>query len=154
MPRDRQWQSLLEGVGEGKARRRFRQGVPLDSGTVVVFWTRDPNRVVDELIDLGVGLFGADAETTAEDARALIESPWSGVAREHTDDTALFALTLSGNAARVVVRDWFTSTAGAIKASLRDWFRDLAVAGADERPLSIRALLDFLSAEYAVSDVT
>ncbi len=154
---------LLEREGE----RCFRQGVLLDGGSVVVFWTREKNSVIDALLDLG-GLFGGpDADpaeevptakkrkvttTTAEDARRTLESPWRGLEHESTDPTALFALTLSANAARVVVRDWLTSTAGEIKDHLRAWFIDLSIVGRDVRPLPLRQLLMALQARPDAKD--
>lgn len=128
---------LLEREGE----RRFRQGVLLDPGSVVVFWTREPNTVVDALLDVG----GGWAESPSPDeARRMLEAPWRGVEQQSTDATAFFALTLGGNSARVVVRDWFTATAEEVKHNLRGWFDDLRIDGDDDRPVPLRRLLEAL----------
>ncbi len=152
----------LNWLLEREGNRRFRQGVLLDQGSVVVFWTRAPNAVIDALLDLGGGLFDAPeapaddavvtpkrarkgvSVSTPDDLRAVVVAPQKGVAHESTDETDFFALTLAGNSARVVVRDWFTSTAGVIKANVRAWFDDLRVEGARDRPMPIRALLEAL----------
>lgn len=65
---------------------------------------------------------------------------------EATDTTQLFALTLAGNAARVVIRDWFTSTAGEAKEQLHRWFSDLSIVGDRGRTPSLRTVLQALQA--------
>jgi CRISPR-associated protein Csd1 len=145
---------LLEREGD----RRFRQGVLLDPGTVVLFWTREENQVVDALSLLGASFFeqpaaetggakrGRKVASTPDELRKTIEGPWKGIPQESTDPTAFFALTLSGNAARAVVRDWMTSTAGEIKAHLARWFEDLAIAGGEGLPRPLRVVMEALQA--------
>lgn len=153
---------LLERDGN----RRFRQGVLLDKGTVVVFWTRAPNSVIDALLSLGAGLFDDEAtpDAAAEEKpakptkraakapgaaspdamRATVTAPFKGLDHESTDETDFFALTLAGNSARAVVRDWLTASAGAIKRHVSRWFDDLRVVGASDRPIPLRSLLEAL----------
>lgn len=162
---------LLEREGE----QRFRQGVLLDPGTVVVFWTREDNAVVTSLTAFGSGLFDFDEpeateateatgvaaapakkkarkHVTPDTMRRTVEGPWRGIPQESTDPTDFFAMTLSGNAARVVVRDWMTATAGEIKGRLGQWFADLAVTGSEDLPMPLRAVLQALQTLPDASD--
>jgi CRISPR-associated protein Csd1 len=127
---------LLERQGE----RRFRSGLPLGSDAVLVFWTRDDNDTADVLLSL----LSPEAETD-EDLRAVFEAAWKGLAPREIDATKFFGLTLSGNASRVVVRDWLETTAADVKANVRRYFEDLAL-DEDIAPLPIRSLLRSLEA--------
>ena len=127
---------LLEKEGE----RRFRSGLAVGSDAVLVFWTRDDNETTDVLLSL----FSPEAETD-EDLRAVYEAAWKGLAPRDVDTTKFYALTLSGNASRVVVRDWLETTAADVKANVRRYFEDLALDG-DDAPIPIRSLLRSLEA--------
>lgn len=133
---------LLDKDGD----RVHRQGIGLGDETVVVFWTRAPNDAVAVVQHLGQAPRkpkgrGATARATAEDLRAAAQSPWKGLARQSTDDTAFFALTLGTSTSRVVIRDWFEAKAGEIKDNLRRWFEELRIAGQDEHPAPLFALV-------------
>ncbi len=117
--------------------RRFRAGVSLAEDTVVVFWTGGESTLGDDL--------AAAFAPGEDDARRIVESPWRGTAPGEAD-MAFYALTLAGNSARVVVRDWYQSTAARIRDNVRVWFDDLTIAGGGERPLAIRDLLTALEA--------
>lgn len=127
---------LLEKEGD----RRFRQGVAVGADSVVVFWTRDESDAAEVLLNL----LDPQAQDE-EDVRATLEAAWKGLAPRDVDTTRFYALTLSGNASRVVVRDWLETTAADAKARVRKYFDDLALAG-DEGPLSIGRLLSSLEA--------
>lgn len=129
--------------------RRFRQGVLLDSSTVITFWTRAPSSIEDFILNFGTALPTA----TADDAAQQLSSPWRGLEAETVDPEAFFALTLSGNEARLVVRDWLTSTIGQTKTCLKAWFADLDMAGRrSDAPLPLRSLLRSLQARPAADN--
>ena len=44
---------------------------------------------------------------------------------------AYYAMSLSGNGARIVVRDWLESTVPEVEQNIADWFDDLAIAEPD-----------------------
>lgn len=132
---------LLEKEGE----RRFRSGIPVGDDTVMVFWTRDENETADVLVSLFAPPHGNE-----EQLRATFEAAWKGLAPREVDATQFYALTLSGNASRVVVRDWLETTAAEVKANVRRYFDDLALDG-DGSPLSIGRLLRSLQANPAAS---
>jgi CRISPR-associated protein Csd1 len=128
---------LLEGSGE----RRFRGGVSLGPDTVMVFWSRDEDPTADVLLDL---LDPQKADE--EDMRTTLEAAWNGLApREWDANQRFYVLTLSGNASRVVVRDWLETTAARVKANVRRYFADLALGGEPE-PMPIGRLLRSLEA--------
>jgi CRISPR-associated protein Csd1 len=132
---------LLEREGE----RRFRSGIPLGDESVIVFWTREDNETCDVLLSLFAPSFGDE-----EQLRATFEAGWKGLAPREVDATDFYALTLGGNAARVVVRDWLETTAAEVKGNVRRYFADLSLAG-DDSPHSIGRLLRSLQANPAGS---
>lgn len=125
--------------------RRFRSGIPLGDDSVVVFWTREDNETADVLLSLLSPSSGDD-----EQLRAMFEAAWKGLAPRDVDTTPFYALTLGGNAARVVVRDWLETTAAEVKDNVRRYFADLGLDG-DDSPLSIARLLRSLQANPAAS---
>ncbi|MFT3767479.1 MAG: type I-C CRISPR-associated protein Cas8c/Csd1 [Minicystis sp.] len=122
---------LLQGTPE----RRFKHGIALGDDSVILFWTREEHAIIDVFPDL------LDPPPDPDQARRLAESPLAGLAPADIDGTAFYAVTLGGNAARVVVRDWLETTVRDLKQSLAAYFDALRIAGDDGRPLSIRALL-------------
>lgn len=110
--------------------RRYRQGVSLGKEAVVVFWTREPNPVVDELLNV------LDFPQPAQ-AVHFAESPLRGFEPGEFDETPFYAMTLGGNAARVVVRDWFDFSIRVLKHNVLGYFKELELEGRRERPLSV-----------------
>ena len=94
--------------------------------TVHLHWTRKP--VEHDAFDL---LTTADPEAVA----ALIKSVQEGrkyLGLEEEDKAnAYYAMSLSGNGARIVVRDWLESTVPEIERNIAHWFADLAIAEPD-----------------------
>jgi CRISPR-associated protein Csd1 len=115
--------------------RRFRSGVVLGAeDAVVVFWTRDRSPLADDLLDL----LDPARDDSADAAVHLAEAPLRGLAPSADDVSPFYAMTLSGNASRVVVRGWIETTAAEIKANVRAYFDDLEIVGLrEDRPLSI-----------------
>lgn len=145
--------TALNALLQGTPERRFKYGVPLGDDGVMVFWTRREHPIVDDFLNLmdpsvtsgpRVADDFIDLTAPAPDARAavkLAESPLKGLLPGDLDETEFYALTLSECSARIAVRDWLTTTVGAIKKHLRAYFDALTLTGQGERPLSIRALL-------------
>jgi CRISPR-associated protein Csd1 len=114
--------------------RRYRRGVALGNGAVTVFWTRAETGFEDVL----ASLFEApDVQRAVELAR----SPLRGLEPADVDTTPFYAVTLSGNNARLVVRDWLEATVGDIKHNVRRYFADLRLAGDLDQPLPLWMLL-------------
>jgi len=89
---------------------------------VLCFWAAE--RRADE------GLFARlldrpDPQTVAD----LVRSHWAGVDRSHPRVDPFYSVVVTGNAGRVVVRDWAQSTVDAAKAHLAGWFADLSLFG-------------------------
>jgi CRISPR-associated protein Csd1 len=110
--------------------RRYRQGVSLGDGAVVVFWTREPDPVVDTLMNV------LDFAQAAQ-AVHFAESPLRGLEPGKFDATPFYAMTLGGNAARVVVRDWFETSIHELKRNVLGYFEALSLTGKRERPMSV-----------------
>ena len=86
---------------------------------IYLFWTR-------EAIDLSDVIASFDAPDPASIER-LLASVHSGQQRHDADPGGFYCLTLSGNAARAVVRDYLEAPVGRVKANLARWFTDLRI---------------------------
>lgn len=90
--------------------------------TVHLHWTREP--IDHDPYDL---LTQADEEGVA----ALLKSVKSGQQIASLDANAYYAAGLSGNGARIVVRDWLESTVPEVQRNIAHWFADLAIIHPD-----------------------
>jgi CRISPR-associated protein Csd1 len=86
--------------------------------TVCLHWTRKP--IQDDPIDL---LASPDGNAVAE----LLKSFHSGHSPVEVDANNYYAMSLSGNGARIIVRDWLESTVPEIKRHVAEWFQDLSI---------------------------
>ncbi len=84
-----------------------------------LFWTRQ------QQAEQFMMLFEPDPEQV----QSLLQSLSRGQQRaQDLEHDAFYMLTLSGNSARVVVRDYLETTLTAVQQSLATWFRDLTIA--------------------------
>ncbi len=90
--------------------------------TVHLHWTR--KSVEHDPYDL---LITADPEAIS----ALLKSVKEGRRYVGLVANAYYATSLSGNGARIVVRDWLESTVPEVEQNIADWFADLAIAEPD-----------------------
>lgn len=104
--------SLIANQVPGQTRSCLRVG-----GTMVLFWTRDkdPTAVL------------AFESANPEEVARLIRSAEAGKQQIGTQENDFYCLTLSGNSARVVVRDYLEAPLSRIEANLGKWFRELAI---------------------------
>lgn len=65
----------------------------------------------------------------------LLKSVQQGQVPVDFDTNAYYALTVSGNGGRMVVRDWLESTVSQVAANVRRWFNDLAIVGQNGAPV-------------------
>jgi CRISPR-associated protein Csd1 len=124
--------AALSAPAELKIRAALNGLIEKSRGQKLVFndtahlhWTRLP--IKDDPIDL---LASADENAVA----ALLKSIQSGQPPvEMTDElvNAYYAMSLSGNGARIVVRDWLESTVREIKDHVAEWFQDLGIIASD-----------------------
>lgn len=118
--------------------RRFRQGIQLADGSVMVFWTRASSSEESFLLSL--------LDPTEDDLKRFVESPFKGVEPGELDDRAFYAVTLAGNAGRVAVRDWFESRVGEVKQNIRRYFDDLRIGTTPAGPIPVYRLLKAVEA--------
>lgn len=81
--------------------------------TVYLHWSREP--IVTDPLDL---LTTADPDAV----RHLLDSVRTGARQLRFDDNAYYCLGLSGNGARIVVRDWLETTVGHVQEAVAAWF--------------------------------
>jgi CRISPR-associated protein Csd1 len=98
------------------------------ANTLVAYWYRDSIPPYDDLMALLMGMEGEEeAEARASiAARRLLDSIRSGK-RADLADNRFFALTLSGAAGRVMVRDWINGRLDDLAGAVTAWFDDLAI---------------------------
>ena len=97
---------------------RSRQRKLIFNETAHLHWTRKP--IEHDPFDL---LATADENAVA----ALLKFSRAGQRPTTFDTNAYYALSLSGNGARIVVRDWLESTVRAVERHVAQWFEDLGV---------------------------
>ena len=82
------------------------------------FWTRNETEATS---NWGALLNRADPEAVTD----FLKSPWAGQECETLQGEQFHAVTLGGNAGRIVVRHWMQTTLRTATENLRRWFRDL-----------------------------
>ncbi len=92
------------------------------NNTVHLHWTRKP--IEHDPFDL---LANADENAVA----ALLKSIQAGQPPVAFDANAYYALSLSGNGARVVVRGWLESTVPEVERHVAEWFQHLGIVQPD-----------------------
>ena len=92
------------------------------NNTVHLHWTREP--IQEDPFDL---LASADEKAV----EALLKSVQQGQPPVAFDANAYYAMSLSGNGARIVVRDWLESTVPEVQRHVAEWFQDLAIVRPD-----------------------
>jgi CRISPR-associated protein Csd1 len=90
--------------------------------TAHLHWTRRP--IEEDPIDL---LANANENAVAE----LLKSVRSGQQPVELETNNYYAMSLSGNGARIVVREWLESTVSEIKQHVAEWFQDLGIVSPD-----------------------
>jgi CRISPR-associated protein Csd1 len=136
---------LLESTKE----RRFRQGISIGEDTVLLFWTRKECRFEDTFLALLDPREDSGAVASDEQVLRAVEAPLRGLAAADFDDEGFYALTLAGNAARVVVRDWLDTTAGNVRANLKRYFQDLKLGDDVGAPTPMWLLLKSVESPQA-----
>lgn len=88
------------------------------NNTICLHWTRKP--VVLDPVDT---LASANPNEVAQ----LLKSVETGSQMAKLDANAYYAVSLSGNGARIVVRDWIESTVPEICDHVAKWFHDIGI---------------------------
>ena len=90
--------------------------------SIHLHWTRDPAPT-----DLFALLTSADEA----EIKNLLSSAQTGIVPASLQANAYYALSLSGNLGRIVVRDWLECTVSEVEAHIRRWFSDLTIISPD-----------------------
>ncbi len=89
---------------------------------VHLHWTREP---------APTALFALLTAADEADVKNLLTAAQKGIAPSALTPNAYYAMSLSGNGARIVVRDWLESTVPEVEAHVRNWFTDLTIIAPD-----------------------
>jgi CRISPR-associated protein Csd1 len=87
--------------------------------TIHLHWTREEMPVSDPLDDF----LTADPEAIA----SLLQSVKNGSKYIGLEANRYYCMSLSGNGARIVVRDWLELTVPEVAQNIADWFEDLGI---------------------------
>jgi CRISPR-associated protein Csd1 len=145
--------TALNYMLEATDTRPYRLGIRLGGSAVLLIWTDADGPFADRLVETMDPPYLPKEETagrarkrrvlvaasTAEGSVELLaEAPWRRLTAPAPDDSqiGLYGVVLSGNAARAVVRDAFTTTVLDVKTHVRQWFSGLALRrdGLEESP--------------------
>jgi len=114
---------IIEVGKKGKEKRLYRYSNRKNFGsdTAMVFWTRN-NREIPEIDQLEA--------PNPDDIARLIDSVASGQAgnSRYLETEQFYSCTLSGSAARIVVRDWIETSLFEFRMSIAKWFQDIAIS--------------------------
>ncbi len=119
--------------------QRSREQHLVFNETIYLHWTRKP--VAHDPLAL---LTNADPDGVAH----LLQSVRSGEHQVGLDTNAYFCLGLSGNGARIVVRDWLETTVGRVEESVAAWFEGSEIIDLDG--VSLRSGHKFGAILYAM----
>ena len=132
--------SALNHLLEKDANKRRRSAIDLDDESVIVFWTKEESDAGPFVLDiLAPPIRGDDA---AEHVRAV----WRGKKDASFTATPFYGVTLGAAKARVIVRDWFETTAARVKENIDAWFADLHLGDEEVQPVPLYELLRVLQA--------
>lgn len=97
----------------------------ISNDTAVVFWLR--SAVTSQELDL------LDEPDTGK-IREMIKSIENGkaVLAEKTKTDTFYAITLSGAAARIAIRDWIETSLPNLRSNLLRWFKDISIGEYDK----------------------
>lgn len=107
------------------------------ANALCVYWFKEALPPADDPFALLHGLESAEQQAAAASmqARALLEAIQHGQ-RADLGRNHFHAMTLSGAAGRVMVRDWMEGRFEQLVANVDAWFSDLAIVGRDGRSLA------------------
>lgn len=110
-------------------KRRHQYGIQVGNDTVMLVWSAagsqfNPDTVLEAI------------SPSPDNVLQYPASAWSGMAPEPIDHTHFYAVLLSPNASRVVVRDFIDMPVRDIKANILRYHEDLKI-GEEPRPISL-----------------
>ncbi len=117
--------AAVSADAELKFRSAFAKLIPagVRFGDVVhLHWTREP---------VPTDVFALIDSADEAGVRNLLTAPRTGQAPTGLQCNAYYAMSLSGNGGRIVVRDWLESTVPEVEANVRRWFESLTIIKPD-----------------------
>lgn len=105
---------------KGKEIFIYKNRKKISDDTAIVFWLRNSLELTDlDLLD----------KPNEEAIRAMIDAVHSGKdsSARNVDSDIFYAITLSGSAARILVRDWIETSVENLQRNLIEWFKDIQV---------------------------
>ena len=115
---------------KGKPRPLFKNRKDISKDTAVVYWLK--NKLdVEDIAQLD--------EPNEEQIRKMLGSVYEGRAKatKHIASDTFYAITLSGAAARIAVRDWIETSVENLRINIARWFRDIEIGeyNSDEKKI-------------------
>jgi CRISPR-associated protein Csd1 len=100
------------------------------AGTLVAHWFRSPIREEEDPMDAIMGPSETEGLNAQIRARKLLDSIRSGERPDLANNT-YYALTLSSNGGRVIIRDWMEGSFEELVTNVDRWFSDLEIVQRD-----------------------
>jgi len=97
--------------------RLAKQNFAISSDTAVCYWAKNKD----------VSFFSGLLEANPEKVGEIYRSIWKGKWNQEMDDSPFYAVILSGNSGRVIVRGWLESTIKETLGNLALYFSDLNI---------------------------
>lgn len=98
----------------------YKNRKKISNDTAVVYWLSEKVDVKD-IAQLD--------EPNEEQIRKMLDSVYEGRAKatKHIDTDIFYAITLSGSAARIAIRDWIETSVENLRVNIAHWFRDIEI---------------------------
>jgi CRISPR-associated protein Csd1 len=107
---------------KGKKIFRYSNRKKISTDTAVVFWLRDAVETnLLEILD----------NPTDDTIHALFDAVFKGRPHSKVEPDIFYAMTLSGAAARITVRDWIETSLENLQGNLARWFQDIQIVHYD-----------------------
>jgi len=137
----------LSGAAEVKIRAALNHLVERGTRigkTVFIHWTRESN---------SVDYLGWISNPDEHDVRRLIRGVFTGETSEGLKPDRYYLLSISGNGARIVIRDWIAGALPKVETANRKWFDDNSIIAGDGTDIHSSVRLDQLLISLARESV-
>lgn len=111
---------------KGKERTKYKYSLRVGP-TVYIAWAKGKQEV---------DFWNILDNPMPEHVQALIESPLTGKGAPNVAEADFFVMSLSANAARIIVRDFHETTLASVKKNIGLWYQRLSLINLDGQPAS------------------
>lgn len=118
--------AAISWLTEKVAGRRYRYATKIGKESILLFWTHEKHEGLNFLANFM-------AATTADELQECLKSPFLGKSPSNIDTTGFYGMTLTGNAGRVAIKDWFEADISTVLSNMSEYYTDLQIGYSDAR---------------------